>query len=780
MQQPLVSHLLRNDVFEAVRGFRHRGFLQHQRLRLQPAQVHWKLRQVGLHRMHRPQNTELKRPAHDARHLQRQLLLRAKPVDAACNHAFDGVRKLHRRKTSCLDREHALPAFDADDAAVPKRVGEFLAEKGMAFGLALDQLRDQYRQRGHAQPPAHQRDGLLGRKAFQAHSARVGVTQQRLSFGRRQRLDRPGHQHQQERLHAPSHRERERPRGRIEPVRILQDQDKRPSLRALAKQPDDQLAKRIGAGLLGHLPDRPAFFQPYRHHHRQQRRPREPLRVFLQLPEDCGADLCCMEATQAEQLRKHRAPWVVGGVLVNGIASAGQHRKPTLAGARDQLLHQARLADARFAFDDHHGGSPGFCQRRQVFIQPATLGQAPDQGDARSTTVHPLPRTGDAVFPGRFTEDRARHRDRLGLAFEHERGRGVERESVGRGILRGRVDQYASLCMAHQPRGEVHCVANNGEHTPDLAALDPGKHAAGGDSGRPAKPLRGQRAEQIVSRAQRTHCVVLVRLAWQSPRRDHRGALVVDDELVESAVVFGDGRSHGRHRRGHSPGRVVRLVVDSRHADEQGDHHAELRKPLPLVRVDPGKDGGRDKVAQCCRGRLTRRGPTRQSGCACAPRSGDAMAAQRDRHRLKLGRSSRRCRCRRRKDDFAHLGLLLRKRNLHQGLARHVGLAMLPSGASGAQQHAAGPNSDPQPQPQRSIARSLKSLRLEGGMHGESAFGRLLHDESQPDRAMHGVRRPDGEHCVPGESGHVAAVLGYDRYLQVGQPVEQAAKSLGP
>jgi hypothetical protein len=279
--------------------------------------------------------------------------------------------------------KQATAVLDADYAAVAQGVGEFLAEEGVAFRLALDEVRHRSRQRRHAEATAHERDRVVWGQALEPHPRRACVPQQGVRLGSRRRLDRPRREYQQQRLHPPAHCQRERPRRGVEPVGVFEDEHDGPLGRALAQEPDGEFAQGVRASLLGHLPHGLAFLQPDGQHERKQRRPGEPTRVVLQLIEDRRAALGLGEAAESEQLREHRAPGMVGAVLLDGVTGADERairrspaRETSSCTSRDLPMPGS---PSRSTMPDRRG----FDKRGQVLREPISLHHTSHQLDPR-------------------------------------------------------------------------------------------------------------------------------------------------------------------------------------------------------------------------------------------------------------------------------------------------------------------------------------------------------------------------------------------------------------
>ena len=244
-RQQLVGGLLQHDVLEAVGQLRLGSLADEQAAADQQLALLRQRRAVGLDRVDLGDHAEREHPADHAGDLERQLLLRRLLVDAADRHAVHGVGQPRERAGGGLGPQPADIAADLERAGVAQGARQLLAEERVALGPRVDQLAEALLD---ARDPEAPRDQLVGLRAAQGRQSEVqrpALGEHLGQLGRRVVAGLAHRQHQQQRRHPAPHRQRQRPRGRVEPLRVVEDQHLRRARDRRADQVDQQ-RPRVG------------------------------------------------------------------------------------------------------------------------------------------------------------------------------------------------------------------------------------------------------------------------------------------------------------------------------------------------------------------------------------------------------------------------------------------------------------------------------------------------------------------------------------------------------
>jgi hypothetical protein len=143
-------------MFEDIRNIRLGRFQRRDVQALEMAQVFGQARLVRLDRVNVAQKVQGEDPADHAGHFQEQLLLGGQRVNAADDHAVDGVWEVHLAQVAGIGRKSALAVRDGDQAGVAQGVSQFLAEEWVPFRPFADEAGYFRWQGGHVQTVADQ------------------------------------------------------------------------------------------------------------------------------------------------------------------------------------------------------------------------------------------------------------------------------------------------------------------------------------------------------------------------------------------------------------------------------------------------------------------------------------------------------------------------------------------------------------------------------------------------------------------------------------------------
>ena len=191
---------------------------------------------------------------------------------------------------------------------------------------------------------------------------------------------------------------------------------------------------------------------------------------------------------------------------------------------------------------------------------------------------------GTASPPGRREDG-----DRLDLSFDRHVGQPLPGERVPGLLPHGFGDVDASgRRLGHEPRREVHRVAEADERAPHRVAVGAAAGPAVCDADLDLASLRDPvELEDLQSRRHRARGVVLVGVRG-AEHRVQVGALVAEGQLEEVAAVVGEDPLRTSDEAVQLLDRVVvRVVVDPGEAHEDGDRRAELGEELAASRPEP-------------------------------------------------------------------------------------------------------------------------------------------------------------------------------------------------
>ena len=564
-----------------------------------------------------------------------------------------------------------------------------------------------------------------------------------------------GGHHQQQRQVLPAEGQHQPGRGRVQPVGVLDHQHRRGLPDRRPQQPDQQVPGAAGAALPAQLGAGGGLGQLQAQHRVEQRGQVAVLGVRAEQLEHQAPAVRPVGAVEGGQPAEQLPPGVPGGVALDRVPGPGQHRHPGGHGLVDQLGDQARLAGPGLALQDQHLTGPA-----------VAAGGQPAQGARPAGPARPPARPAGpwppAPAPGRAARPRAPRpvdRHRVGPALDPHRREGLEGQGGAGRLGGGGVAEHALARLLHQPGGQVHHPAQHGVLAPPAAPDRAAEGAAGGHPDRDPAAAGGQGLAHGQGGLDAPGRVVLVGQGRQPERRHQGGALLVDAELVDAALVAVQGALEGHH---HLLGLVQAGPVVQ--VGQVGEHHrdlAQLGQPL-LVAGDhrgqhrPGQVGGDQRGAG--RGRRRRPGGGRRRRLAAEVVLQQVHGRPGEHHLPGPG-------------PLGGAGRLRHRRPGDQQLPP------LPLAPDVQHHHLAGPDPDAQGQGQP-LGRPRTAQRR---LHGLGAAGRHRRGRGQPPPVeVPGRRRPAGQQRVPGELEHVPAGPGDQLQQRLERPVEQPPQLLGP
>ena len=255
---------------------------------------------------------------------------------------------------------------------------------------------------------------------------------------------------------------------------------------------------------------------------------------------------------------------------------------PLIAGAADDLGDQPRLAHAGVGDDGDDLSAPfdGDVEPRE------RGGQLVGTTDHRQAVLDQPQSRGPSLVHSHET----RGGDRSGLALHGERSDVVPGEGVAGGLAHRLVDDdLVQRRELHQPRRQVHGVAEHAVAPPGDATEGAGSGAALGDADLHLEHRRHVQRAQLERGGDGAHGVVAV-----GDRCAERGvevaALVADRDLQDVALEAGQDRLHLADERVELVGGVVvAVVVDAVEAQEQRHRRPELGEELAHARRRAGR-----------------------------------------------------------------------------------------------------------------------------------------------------------------------------------------------
>ena len=402
--------------------------------------------------------------------------------------------------------------FDTDEPLLVERGDQLFGEKGVAARIRLHEGSNRSRHiRGrHSQPGCHQRYGIARRQSAQRKPRGARHAEQCGEIGhcRMIRLEWPHRHHQQQRQAFRGKRARQPhgqfPRPRVEPVGILQHQNKRLLFHPGAHERHQHINKTLAAKLrvqrMGEfgfrqrqIKDIVEQWQPVTQFWQQicdlRLHPRAP---FLQINQRAHAKI------GAENI----APGAIGRLLLDAVSRSHQSDHPTPANLARQFADQARFANPRFAvyhYDTARAGSDGI----QAFGNTSGLGLSPHQ---RMLHV----RRGAAAFTHANGLVHPRH---ASFALHPHRPQHLERPlPFGHAVHTIVAPDRAIRRCFHQARRQICRIAQRAVGAALCAAIRASVHGPArqanphGDDRRHAD----QKRQQITGGGQRAHCIVVV------------------------------------------------------------------------------------------------------------------------------------------------------------------------------------------------------------------------------------------------------------------------------
>ena len=189
-------------------------------------------------------------PADHAGDLQRELLRRGEPVDPVVDDPLEAVGDTHARQVDAR-RDPALAALESEQAGLPQGQRKLLAVERIPLGFLEDQLLDGTGQGLDAQPLAGEGQRILVREVAEPEDIVGQLEQVLVLLGKARDLEpRRDDQHRLARL--PGDLQRQGPGGRVEPVGVVDHQERRPARRGPAQQAEQQVVGVVGPDLAGH------------------------------------------------------------------------------------------------------------------------------------------------------------------------------------------------------------------------------------------------------------------------------------------------------------------------------------------------------------------------------------------------------------------------------------------------------------------------------------------------------------------------------------------------
>lgn len=533
---------------------------------------------------HAGEVSRLERSAPDGGELENPPSPDPEAVDATAHHSLDRGRKRHRS-----DAGVALEATEAaiDRHAPPgdQEVEEFFREQRMPGG-ALEQ-KSQERGRDFFDAESQSQELLDGRVAEGAHpkSCEPGeVAQQLLDHGC---FSRPRSDDEHRRVGPPGQNAQHRGRSRIEPMRVLDDQQRRHV--PVAEYPRDRRRHLLGAGLGRERHD----LREIRHAERR-RDPRRVLRglVFSESgalgegrgdPFRGGIVRTLRGAGLPSQSPLQEAPpRVVGRLFLDRVAAGDRDGMSVVPGVTNEVVHDAGFSDARLAFEE------------DTTALPASRGplERHFEGGAFVLATH---RRIASRFPFLATGPRAAGLDRSRLSTNLQRKPLAEIHRAPAGLARVPIAEDAPLGHLGETRGEVHRIAEQRV----LAALAGSHRPAEHEPGRNADADRlGSRRESLRHAKSGDHRAIGIVVVGS--RRKAEG-----DQHRDAAPLGADSGDVALHRANDSEDLACRLrqfvdgdVLAASDPDEQGGDPAQLGEPFIGAVAGPSSNRIRHVVCE--------------------------------------------------------------------------------------------------------------------------------------------------------------------------------------
>ncbi len=283
---------------------------------------------LRLDRIHVLQEAEREEPADHAGDLQRELLRRGEPIDPVVDDPLEAIGNPHARQVDAR-RDPALAALDSEQAGLPQGQRKLLAVERIPLGFLEDQLLGGTGHRLDAEPFAGESQRILVRKVAEPEDL-VGQLQQVLVLLGKGRDLNPRRDDQHRLARLSGYLQRQGPGGRVEPVGIVDHQERRPARRGPAQQAEQQVVGVVGPDLAGHRRGQLALGKIQRQDGTEERGQQPPLRIlaspFRQEPVE--ARLVVASLDRFEQRLKDRPPGMVGARSLDRVRRADEGRDP--------------------------------------------------------------------------------------------------------------------------------------------------------------------------------------------------------------------------------------------------------------------------------------------------------------------------------------------------------------------------------------------------------------------------------------------------------------------
>ena len=363
----LISGLLDDRVGEGARLPRHPGTHFDQFGRGQPLQHLRDPRAIGLHRMDRREGGRRKGAAHHARHFDRELLRRGKPVDAGADHALHRGGKVQLLKAAGVGRQAARAVLDDHMPGIAQCEGERLRKERMPIGASGDEMGECRGDRGDAETPADQRVHVFRWQPSELQQTGIRHLPRLLPGLGGLRPERSRRQHTKGLGHPVEDARDQLPRRRVQPLAIVEREDERPARRGALEQPHQRVGDDLRARLRGEARGRFILRQLQRQDWIEDRCQRRQIEMAPETREHRRRPLhaSLILRTKPKERLEDPGPGRVAAREIAGLRPPKECEKSRAGRTGDHRGKKGGFSQPRFAFDEHRASTLAATQPRK-------------------------------------------------------------------------------------------------------------------------------------------------------------------------------------------------------------------------------------------------------------------------------------------------------------------------------------------------------------------------------------------------------------------------------